>query len=121
VAVGYSSAESASVLQELEAAIAGQKFLSNVVSASELTPLKTVQPKYPAKADRDRLEGWVELDFTVTDSGEVKDVAVHGASVPGVFEQAASEALSQWRFRPVLRDGKPVAQRARIRVRFKPG
>jgi protein TonB len=86
-----------------------------------LTPLKTVQPKYPAKADRDRLEGWVELDFTVTDSGEVKDVAVHGASAPGVFEQAASEALSQWRYRPVLRDGKPVAQRARIRVRFKPG
>jgi TonB family protein len=120
-AVGYSSAESASVLQELEAAIAGQKFLSNVVSAIELTPLKTVQPKYPAKADRDRLEGWVELDFTVTESGEVKDVAVHGASAPGVFEQAASEALSQWRYRPVLRDGKPVAQRARIRVRFKPG
>jgi TonB family protein len=120
-AVGYSSAESASVQQELEAAIAGQKFLSNVVSANELTPLKTVQPKYPAKADRDRLEGWVELDFTVTESGEVKDVAVHGTSAPGVFEQAASEALSQWRYRPVLRDGKPVAQRARIRVRFKPG
>ena len=120
-AVGYSSAESAAILQELEAAIAGQKFLSNVVSANELTPLKTVQPKYPAKADRARLEGWVELDFTVTESGEVQDVAVHGASAPGVFEQAASEALSQWRYRPVLRDGKPVAQRARIRVRFKPG
>jgi TonB family protein len=120
-AVGYSSTESAAVLQELEAANARQKFLSNVVSASVLTPLKTVQPKYPAKADRDRLQGWVELDFTVTESGEVKDVAVHGTSAPGVFDQAALEALSQWRYRPLLRDDKPVAQRARIRIRFNPG
>jgi TonB family protein len=120
-AVGYSSAESASVLQELEAALAGQKFLSNVVSASELTPLKTVQPKYPEKAERLRLQGWVQLDFTVTENGEVKDVAAHDASAPGVFDQAAIEALSQWRYQPVLRDGRPVAQRARIRIRFNLG
>ena len=120
-AVGYSSAESAALLQELEAAIARQKFLDNVISASELAPLKTVQPKYPQKADRDRLQGWVELDFTVTESGEVKDVAVHGASAPGVFDQAATEALAQWRYRPMVRAGKPVAQRARIRIRFNPG
>jgi TonB family protein len=120
-AVAYSSAESASALQELEAALAGQKFLSNVVSASELTPLKTVQPKYPEKAERQRLQGWVQLDFTVTESGEVKDVAAHDASAPGVFDQAAIEALSQWRYQPVLRDGKPVAQRARIRIRFNLG
>jgi TonB family protein len=119
--VGYASAESAAVLQELETAVAGQKFLNNVVSASELTPLKTVQPKYPEKADRMRLQGWVELDFTVAEGGEVKDVAVHGASAAGVFDQAAIEALSQWRYRPVQRDGKPVAQRARIRIRFNPG
>ena len=120
-AVGYSSADSASALQELETAVAGRKFLSNVVSASELTALKTVQPRYPEKADRMRLPGWVELDFTVADSGEVRDVAVHGASAPGVFEQSAIEALSQWRYQPVVRDGKPVAQRARIRIRFNPG
>jgi TonB family protein len=120
-AVGYSSAESAALLQELETAVAGQKFLANVISASELAPLKTVQPKYPEKADRNRLQGWVELDFTVTESGEVKDVAVHGTSAPGVFDQAATEALAQWRYRPVVRDGKPVAQRARIRIRFNPG
>jgi TonB family protein len=120
-AVGYSSAESASALKELESALAGQKLLSNVVSASELTPLKTVQPKYPPKADRLRLQGWVELDYTVTESGEVKDVAVHDVSAPGVFDQAAIEALSQWRYQPVLRDGKPAAQRARIRIRFNLG
>jgi protein TonB len=63
----------------------------------------------------------VQLDFTVTENGEVKDVAAHDASAPGVFDQAAIEALSQWRYQPVLRDGRPVAQRARIRIRFNLG
>jgi TonB family protein len=117
-AVGYSSADSQSVLNDLDSALAKQKFLSNAVSASELTLLKSVQPKYPEKAELDRLQGWVELDFTVAESGEVKDVAVHGASAPGRFDQAAIAALSQWRYRPVMRDGKPVPQRARIRIRF---
>jgi TonB family protein len=58
------------------------------------------------------------LDFTVAESGAVKDIAMHAASNPGVFDKAAISALSQWRYQPVLRDGKSVAQRARIRIRF---
>jgi protein TonB len=54
----------------------------------------------------------------VTESGGVKDLSVHAANPRGVFDQAAISALSQWRYRPVLVDAKPVAQRARIRIRF---
>ena len=43
---------------------------------------------------------------------------MRAANPPGVFDQAAIGALSQWRYKPVLRDAKPVAQRARIRIRF---
>jgi hypothetical protein len=35
-----------------------------------------------------------------------------------VFEEAAITALSQWRYKPILRDAEPKAQRARIRIRF---
>jgi protein TonB len=77
-----------------------------------------VQPAYPAKAELSKTQGWVELDFTVAENGEVKDIAVHGASTPGVFDGAAISALSQWRYKPMLRDGNPVPQRARIRMRF---
>jgi len=80
--------------------------------------VKTVQPKYPPKAESAKVQGWVELDFTVAESGEVKDIAVHAADSPGVFEDAAIGALSQWRYKPVLRESKPVPQRARIRIRF---
>jgi outer membrane biosynthesis protein TonB len=43
---------------------------------------------------------------------------VHAANPPGVFDRAAVSALLQWRYRPVMRDAQPAAQRARIRMRF---
>jgi TonB family protein len=117
-AIGFTSAETDSVQHDLDAAVAGQQFLANVVAAGDLKLIKSVQPEYPKKASSNKIEGWVELDFTVAESGKVRDIAVHAASVPGVFEAAAIGALSQWRYKPVLRDAKPAAQRARIRVRF---
>jgi protein TonB len=106
------------VRHDLDAAVAGQQFLAKVVGAGTLSLVKSVQPTYPAKAESSKIQGWVELDFTVAESGEVKDIAVHGSSTPGVFDGAAINALSQWRYKPMLRDGKAVAQRARIRIRF---
>jgi TonB family protein len=104
-AIGFVSPESASAQHDLDA-------------AGDLTLVKSVKPIYPIKANLNKIQGWVELDFTVADSGAVKDIAVHAASAPGVFEDAAISALSQWRYKPVQRDAKGVAQRARIRIRF---
>jgi len=92
--------------------------MTNIVAANDLTLVKRIDPAYPSRAEQKNVEGWVELDFTVTESGEVKDIAVHAADPPGVFNQAASGALAQWRYKPVLHDGTPRPQRARIRIRF---
>ncbi len=43
---------------------------------------------------------------------------VHAASIPGVFDDAAIKAVSQWRYQPVLRDRKPVPVRTELRIRF---
>ncbi len=116
--IGYSSPDVAAALRDVDAALTKQKFLTNVVGANELALVKSVQPVYPRKAQQSAIEGWVEMDFTVAETGEVKDIAVRSASPPGVFDQAAVGALSQWRYKPVLHDTKAVAQRARIRIRF---
>ena len=116
--IGYSSPDAAAALGDLDAALAHQKFLANVVAANKLVLEKSVQPVYPRKARQSAIEGWVEMEFTVAETGEVKDVAVLAATPSGVFEQAAVSALSQWRYKPVLHDAKPTAQRARIRIRF---
>jgi TonB family protein len=116
--LGYSSPSSAAAQSTLESAMAEQKPLENVASASQLALVKSVEPVYPRKAQQGKIEGWVEVEFMVAESGEVKDIAVREANPPGVFEQAATTALAKWRYKPLLRDGKPVAQRARIRIRF---
>jgi TonB family protein len=116
--LGYTSAEINSLHHELDAAAARQQFLANFVPAGDLTLTKSVKPVYPDKANLKKIEGWVELDFTVAENGEVKDIAVHATNPPGVFEASAIKALSQWRYKPILRDAKAVAQRARIRIRF---
>jgi len=117
-ALGFSSAEADSAQHDLDAAMARQKFLATMTPASQLKLLKSSQPVYPARAAMSRTEGWVEVDFTVSATGEVKDVVVHAASIPGVFDDAAVKAVSQWRYQPVLRDSKPVAVRTELRIRF---
>ena len=117
-AVAFSSAETTSALHDLDAAVAKQNFMTNLVPASQLTALKTVQPTYPARAEKNKIDGWVDVEFTVAEDGKVKDASVRAVSIPGVFEESALKAVSQWRYKPVLRDAKPVAVRSVIRVRF---
>lgn len=117
-AVGFTSAESEAVHRDLDAAVAKHQFQSSIVAAGDLTLVKSVQPIYPKKAELNKSQGWVELEFTVGESGEVQDIAVRATSTPGVFEDAAIAALSQWRFKPVIRGGQVKAQRTRIRIRF---
>lgn len=116
--IGYVSPQADAVRHDLDAALARQAFMTHVIPAGQLALVKSVQPQYPRAAERSAVEGWVELDFTVTDTGSVEEVTVDAAKPPGVFEGAATAALSQWRYKPLVRDGKPVATRARLRIRF---
>ena len=117
-AIGFTAAEVSSAQHDLDAALAKQNFMTNLVPANQLTLLKSVQPVYPSKAEAKKMQGWVDVEFTVLETGKVKDVAVRAASIPGVFEDAAVKAVSQWRYQPILRDARPVPVRTQIRVRF---
>ena len=116
--LGYSSSE----VTELEAQLAEQHaraaFLAEVVPAHTLARDRYVEPRYPSGAVRKGVQGWVELDFTVGVDGSVKDIEVRAAEPVGVFEEAATKSVSQWRYRPLMRNGRAVEQRARLRMRF---
>jgi TonB family protein len=117
-AIGFTSAEVSSAQHDLDAALAKQNFMTNLVPANLLTLRKSVQPVYPVRAQGKKLEGWVDVEFTVSEAGKVQDIAVRAASIPGVFEDAAVKAVSQWRYQPILRDARPVPVRTQIRIRF---
>jgi protein TonB len=116
---GVIGSEIAAARADLRDARVRTSFLSNVVPVSQLKSTKYVPAVYPPKALDRGVEGWVELEFTVDASGRVRDIAVKRAVPTGVFEKAAADALSKWRFQPVLRSGAAVDQRASVRMQFK--
>ena len=82
-------------------------------------PLSRTPPRYPYQAKRRGIEGWVQVSCTVTESGSVEDAIVEDADPPGVFERAALAAVSTWKFKPRVVDGRPTGGRAEQRVEFK--
>ena len=80
--------------------------------------VKRVNPDYPPSAERKSIEGFVDMQFIATASGEVKDVVVINAQPQGVFEDAAVRALKRWKFKPMQFDGAPHDQLMALRMRF---
>jgi protein TonB len=81
---------------------------------------RSFAPQYPPGPQRDGIEGWVEVEFTVTVTGTVRDVRMV-AGEPRVpdFERAAVRAMARWTFRPPQRDGVAVEVIARQRFNFR--
>lgn len=118
VGARYNEAAIAQAERELSAAREQYAAQNSIVSASSLKRTKTVSPVYPESARKRGVEGWVELAFTVLPNGSVDAVEVRNASPEGVFEEAATRAIRQWRFEPIVRGGEKVSQRAQVRLRF---
>jgi TonB family protein len=90
----------------------------SVVGANSLQRLEYVSPQYPVLSRMSRGDGWVEVEFTVRTDGSTGDIKVTNSSPRRVFDNAATSAVAQWRYKPVIRDGKPIEQRAAVRIRF---
>ena len=94
------------------------QFNSNIVQAKTLKRVREVPPVYPRDAERQKLSGWVDVEFTVAPDGSTQDLVVRGAEPQRTFDQAAIDAVKRWRFEPIMRHGTAVAQRAALRIRF---
>jgi TonB family protein len=86
--------------------------------ASSLKRLRAPSPDYPATALTRHLAGSVTLEYTVDSSGETRDIHVVEATPPGVFDQAAINAVKHWRYAPLLVNGAAVDVPVRTRMRF---
>jgi protein TonB len=91
---------------------------TGVVSSARLQTVRRIEPEFPLAAAQQQISGWVELEFTVTTDGNVKDAVVTASEPRRTFDSAALTAMRRYRYAPVLRDGQPVEQRARLRMRF---
>ena len=70
-------------------------------------PLVRISPDYPQRALMSGLEGWVQVQFTITGVGLVKDVVVVRSSNK-IFEEPAVKAILRWRYSPKIENGVAV-------------
>jgi protein TonB len=75
-----------------------------------------VKPIYPALAQTARKEGVVILETIIDARGEVEAVRVLRGY--DLLNQAAIDAVSQWRFTPALLNGQPVPVVMTVTVNF---
>lgn len=93
--------------------------LDDAGGSGDIIPLFRVEPAYPRKAARNGDEGWVKLEFTITEQGTVIDPVVLDARPRRTFNRSAVAAIRQWRFKPRIVEGKPVPVRAMQVIEFK--
>jgi biopolymer transport protein ExbB len=74
----------------------------------EFLPLVRVLPIYPAQALRQKLEGWVIVEFTIAETGAVKNARAVESS-HSIFDFAAVRAAEKFKYRPRIHNGIPVA------------
>jgi protein TonB len=100
--------------------------LSNVVYEAgdvdeQVEVLHSEPAKYPARAEREAISGFVRLFLVVDQTGKLTTVQVLEASPPGyAFEREAEIAIRKYQFRPAKINKVPVSQKLIKEFEFVP-
>lgn len=78
--------------------------------------IKDANPTYPAAAREAKKQGTVILEIVISAEGKVASIKVVRSLPP--LDQAAVEAVQQWRYAPTLISGKPTAVVMTVALNF---
>jgi TonB family protein len=78
--------------------------------------IKLVDPVYPEKARQAQVEGTVILEVRADERGNIEDARIL-RSIP-VLDQAAIDAVKQWKYEPLIINGTPRKVVFTVTVRF---
>jgi protein TonB len=92
----------------------GPTHISSGVAAGLL--IQKALPQYPPLGKAVRVEGTVVLQAVISKSGTIENLRV--VSGHPMLQQAAIDAVRQWRYRPYMLDGEPVEVETTINVIF---
>lgn len=94
--------------------------LKGTMGNQQALPLFRVDPRYPSKALKRRVEGYVIMRFTIDATGRPKDIEVIEAEPQRMFEREAIRALKKWKYQPKVEDGVSIEQYGQTaKVEFK--
>jgi periplasmic protein TonB len=81
----------------------------------DVIPLVRINPDYPPRALSRGIEGWVQVQFTISETGSVIDATVVDSSPKNVFDDAAIKAITRWRYNPKV-EGAVAVQRKGVQT-----
>jgi TonB family protein len=81
-------------------------------------PVFKPEPEYSEEARKAKYQGSVTLAIVIMPDGSTSNIRVVRPLGLGLDEKAI-EAVTKWKFRPSLKDGKPVAVSANVEVNFR--
>ena len=96
----------------------GQGSVQEIPQRSAPVPTRTAQPEYTDDARNSKIEGAVLLQVEVNEKGVPTEAKVIRSLDEGL-DRKATEAALKWRFKPALKDGKPVPSSAKIEINFR--
>jgi TonB family protein len=114
-----SSADMDALAERLRLARAAPSNAPKQVAEASLTRTRKLEIDYPPSALDKKIEGTVEIGYVVTPRGMVSEVKVLDAKPSGIFEKAATNAVSRLRYKPVLEGGKAVAVATKMLLIFR--
>jgi len=79
--------------------------------------IKNVNPVYPQMAKIARVQGPVVLAAIIGKDGSIQNLHVISTASP-LLNQAAMDAVKEWRYRPYILNGEPVEVDTQITVNF---
>lgn len=77
-------------------------------------------PQVPLRAVQQGIGGSVTVHFVIDVTGKPRDARVVVATVHGVFDRAALEAVKRWRYEPAMVEGRPAEVEVTTTIRFAP-
>jgi TonB family protein len=79
-------------------------------------PIKIVRPTYPELAKQTHIEGRVSLICLVGTDGLIEKIEVKKGHP--LLIRAATQAVSQWKFKPLVLNGKAVEMETSVNIDF---
>ena len=79
--------------------------------------IRRVQPQYPQMAKIARVQGAVVLAAIIGKDGTIQNLHVVSTASP-LLNQAAIDAVRQWRYKPYILNGEPVEVDTTVTVNF---
>jgi TonB family protein len=84
--------------------------------STKLEPIKTQKADYPHEAREKQIQGQVVVKILVSETGDVESAEI--VSGDPILAKAAVDAAKQWKFKPFIKDGRPIKTTAQLPFNF---